>query len=50
LQVRQKTTLGSIVGVGNVVSDHGLLARNDTYASHDAAPKLRVNNAGYLAG
>ncbi len=34
LQVRQKTTLGSVVGVGNVVSRHGLFARNFTYACH----------------
>jgi hypothetical protein len=30
--------------VGNVVPDHGLLARNDTYASHDAAPNKRLTN------
>ena len=46
LQVGQETTLGFIVGVGNVVPNHGLLARNDTYASHDAAPELRVNRWG----
>jgi len=39
LQVGQETTLGSIVGVGNVVPTMGLFARHDTYASMMPASK-----------
>ena len=38
LQVRQEPALGFVVGVGDIVPDHGLLARDLTDACHDASP------------
>src|SRR5690606_21958129 len=40
LQVGQKTALGFVVGVGNIVPNHGLLARDFTYACHKDTPRF----------
>jgi len=40
LQIGHETTLGFVVGVGNIVSDHGAFARDFTYACHKDTPIL----------
>src|SRR6218665_3827079 len=43
LQVRQEPAPGFVVGVGNIVPDHGLLARNVAHACHEDTPILFFN-------
>ena len=38
MQVRQETTFGIVVGVGNIVPHHRALTRDLTDACHDASP------------
>jgi hypothetical protein len=39
LQIGQKATLGTVVGVGNIISHHGAFARYLTHARHGRAPE-----------
>jgi len=44
LQVRQEPALGFVVGVGNIVSDHGAFARYVADACHVDTPILFINS------